>query len=134
MPITDSNRRVVLYCILDFSIYLIISSFFYPCWIARSFTAALTFGDGFWAFRLSQTDETQWRALACFWKQNSGGSPDPCNTVTSTLRDFTSIDFVHRPAFDFGVIELVLGDETIDNAVSKSSSSKGRVYVLWRSY
>jgi hypothetical protein len=109
---------------------LTVSSFFYPCRIARSFSAALTFGDRFWTFRLSQTDDTQWRALVCFWKQNAGGAPDPCHTRKPTRRDVTSIGLVHSPAVNFGVIELVVGDETTDNAVSSSSSIEGRVYVL----
>ncbi|MEM1176429.1 MAG: capsule assembly Wzi family protein, partial [Pseudomonadota bacterium] len=78
-------------------------------------------------------DETQWRALARFGDLNRGGAPDDVHTLTPTPQEIVSIDIAHTRAFEFGAIEIGLGFESIDDAVSGSSTSDGRVYVQWRS-
>jgi len=82
---------------------------------------------------LVDADETQWRALLRLGELNSGGSPDPRNTLTATTQDIASIDIAHSRAFWFGVLDFGVGYESIDDDVSGTSSGDGRIYVQWRS-
>lgn len=82
---------------------------------------------------LVDAEETQWRALLRIGELNTGGFPDPRNTLTSTPQDLASIDIAHSRAFPFGVIELGVGYESVDDAVSDTSSSDTRIYAQWRS-
>jgi hypothetical protein len=82
---------------------------------------------------LIDADETQWRALLRFGELNAGGAPDPRNTLTPTPQDIASIDIAHSRSFRFGVIDIGVGYESIDDAVTGTSSSDGRLYVQWRS-
>ena len=82
---------------------------------------------------LVDADDTQWRAVLRFGELNAGGAPDSRNTLTATPRDIASVDLAHSRAFDFGVIEIGAGYETLDDIASGSSSNEGRVYVQWRS-
>jgi hypothetical protein len=84
-------------------------------------------------FMLVDAEDTQWRALLRVGELNAGGAPDSRNTLTPTPQDIASIDLAHSRAFRFGVLDVGLGYESIDDAVSGSSSSEGRVYVQWRS-
>jgi hypothetical protein len=64
---------------------------------------------------------------------NSGGAADDQNTLTATSQDLLSIDLVHSRAYWFGVLELGVGYESIDDALSGTSSGDGRAYLQWRS-
>ena len=78
-------------------------------------------------------DDTQWRALVRSGALNNGGAPDSRNILTTTPQDISSIDIVHSRAFSFGVIELGVGLESIDDTVSASTTQDTRIYVQWRS-
>jgi hypothetical protein len=82
---------------------------------------------------LVDADDTQWRALIRLGELNAGGSADSRHTLTPTSQDITSIDLAHSRAYWFGVLEIGAGYEAIDDEVSGSSSSDGRVYLQWRS-
>jgi hypothetical protein len=82
---------------------------------------------------LVDTDETQWRALLRFGELNAGGAPDSRNTLTPTQQDIASVDISHSRAYWFGVLDVGVGYETLDDEVSGTSSSDGRVYLQWRS-
>lgn len=77
--------------------------------------------------------ETQWRALLRTGTLNEGGVEDVRNTLTSTPQDIDSIDITHSRGFSFGFVELGVGFESIDDAVSSSSTHETRVYAQWRS-
>ena len=76
--------------------------------------------------------ETQWRALLRTGELNAGGPPDPRNTLTATPQDILSLDLAHSRAFWFGVLDVGVGYESIDDTASGSSSSEGRIYAQWR--
>ena len=82
---------------------------------------------------LVDADETQWRVLLRTGELNIGGAPDAANSLTPTPQDIVSIDVAHRRAYWFGVLDVGVGYESIDDAASGSSSSDSRVYVQWRS-
>lgn len=82
---------------------------------------------------LVDAGETQWRALLRAGTLNAGGAPDSANTLTATSQDLLSMDLAHSRAYWFGVLELGVGYESIDDEVSGSSSGEGRVYLQWRS-
>jgi hypothetical protein len=82
---------------------------------------------------LVDTDETQWRALLRLGKLNAGGAPDSRNTLTPTQQDIASVDISHSRAYWFGVLDVGVGYETLDDEISSTSSSEGRVYLQWRS-
>jgi hypothetical protein len=82
---------------------------------------------------LVDADETQWRASLRSGTLNSGGAADDQNTLTATSQDLLSIDLVHSRAYWFGVLELGVGYESIDDALSGTSSGDGRAYLQWRS-
>jgi hypothetical protein len=82
---------------------------------------------------LVDADDTQWRALLRFGELNAGGTPDIRNTLTPTPQDIASIDVSHSRAFSYGVIDIGVGYESIDDLASDSSTSDGRLYLQWRS-
>jgi hypothetical protein len=82
---------------------------------------------------LVDASDTQWRALLRIGKLNEDGAPDPANTLTPTAQDIASIDISHSRVFSFGMIDVGVGYEAIDDAVSGSSLNEGRIYVQWRS-
>lgn len=82
---------------------------------------------------LSDSENTQWRALLRTGELNGGGAPDPASTLTPTPQDITSFDVYHSRDFLSGVVDVGVGYEHIDDAVSGDSRSDGRVYVKWRS-
>jgi hypothetical protein len=66
-------------------------------------------------------------------KLNAGGAPDSRNTLTPTQQDIASVDISHSRAYWFGVLDVGVGYETLDDEISSTSSSEGRVYLQWRS-
>ena len=82
---------------------------------------------------LVDSNDTQWRALARFGELNAGGLPDSRHTLTQTPQDITSIDLSHSRLLWFGVLDIGVGRETIDDDLSGDSSSEGRLYLQWRS-
>lgn len=78
-------------------------------------------------------DDTRWRFLARFGKLNRGGAPDNRNTLTSTPQDIASIDVSHSRVVPFGLIDVGVGYETVDDELSGSSNNEARFYVQWRS-
>ncbi|MGI9272592.1 MAG: capsule assembly Wzi family protein [Woeseiaceae bacterium] len=82
---------------------------------------------------LLDADNTQWRAIFRTGELNSGGFPDSRNSFSPTPQDIVSFDVSHKRAFQFGVIEVGLGFEEIDDAVSGTKTSDGRAYLQWRS-
>lgn len=83
-------------------------------------------------FAAIDADETQWRALLRLGELNSGGPPDARNTLTPTPQDIASIDLAHSRAFRFGVVEVGIGYEWLDDAASGDSTGDGRAYLQWR--
>jgi len=77
--------------------------------------------------------DTRWRFLARYGKLNRGGNPDDRNTLTSTPQDIASIDFSHSRVVPFGLIDLGVGFEAIEDGLSGSTNSDPRFYVQWRS-
>lgn len=84
-------------------------------------------------FNFVDADDTQWRVLLRVGELNAGGPPNPNHTLTPTPQDISSIDIAHSRAFDFGVFEVGLGYEYIDDSVSGASSDETRAYIQWRS-
>ncbi len=78
-------------------------------------------------------DDTQWRTLVRYGALNREGVPDSRNSLTSTPQDIASIDVSHSRAFSFGVIDMGVGYEQVDDNASGVSSSDGRFYLQWRS-
>ncbi len=82
---------------------------------------------------LVDSAEIQWQGLLRYGELNRGGAPDNRNTLTPTKQTLLSFDLVHSRAFRFGVIELGVGFEQLDDEVSGTSDSSGRGYLQWRS-
>ena len=82
---------------------------------------------------LVDADETQWRANLRFGDLNADGAADPRHSLTPTPQDIFSVDIAHSRAFRFGVIDVGVGYETIDDVASGTSANESRVYVQWRS-
>ena len=80
---------------------------------------------------LVDADDTQWRALLRTGELNAGGPEDLRNSLTATPKDITSLDIAHSRAYWFGVFEVGVGYQSLDDAVS-GSSSNNRVYLQWR--
>ncbi len=78
------------------------------------------------------SDDTQWRVLARLGALNRGGPPDSRNTLTPTPQDFASIDVSHSRVFGFGVIDIGVGYERIDDDASGIETSDARFYLQWR--
>lgn len=78
-------------------------------------------------------DDTRWRFLARYGKLNRGGPPDQRHTLTATPQDLASIDISHSRVVRFGLVDLGVGYETIDDELSGSSDDEARFYVQWRS-
>lgn len=77
--------------------------------------------------------DTQWRVLLRYGALNRGGGADSRNTLTPTKQDVKSLDISHSRAFSFGVIDLGLGYEDVDDIASDLSFSDTRFYLQWRS-
>ena len=80
---------------------------------------------------LVDAEDTQWRALLRSGELNAGGPDDPRNSLTATPKDIMSFDIAHSRAYWFGVFEVGVGHQSLDDAVS-GSSSNNRVYLQWR--
>ncbi len=78
-------------------------------------------------------NDSQWRALLRFGDLNRGGAPDIQHSLTPTAQDIASLDISHSRVFSFGVIDLGIGHENIDDIASGSSLSDTRFYLQWRS-
>jgi hypothetical protein len=76
---------------------------------------------------------TQWRGNVRYGELNRAGAPDVRNTLTPTPQDLSSIDVSHSRVFSFGVVDLGVGYEWIDDDASGNSFSDGRFYAQWRS-
>ncbi|MDH5262952.1 MAG: capsule assembly Wzi family protein, partial [Gammaproteobacteria bacterium] len=77
--------------------------------------------------------DAQWRVLLRFGELNRGGSPDTRQSLTATPQDIASIDLSHSRVFSFGVIDIGVGYEQIDDAASGGDFNDGRAYLQWRS-
>jgi hypothetical protein len=84
-------------------------------------------------FVMVDDSDQQWRALVRFGALNRGGAPDPNNTLTPTRQDFSSVDVSHSRVFSFGVIDVGIGLEQVDDIVAGWSSNDVRAYLQWRS-
>ncbi len=82
---------------------------------------------------MADADDTQWRGLVRYGGLNRGGSADPRNTLTDTRQDIVSLDVSHSRVFTFGVIDVGVGYESVDDEASGSSTSNARFYLQWRS-
>ena len=78
-------------------------------------------------------DETQWRALVRVGTLNDGEPEDRRNTLTATPQDISSVDLSHSRAFSFGVIDIGVGYERIEDVATGGSDNETRAYVQWRS-
>jgi hypothetical protein len=77
-------------------------------------------------------EDTQWRVLARLGALNRGGPPDSRNTLTPTPQDIASIDVSHSRVFGFGVIDVGVGYERVDDDASGIETSDARFYLQWR--
>lgn len=82
---------------------------------------------------LVDSDDTQWRGNVRYGELNRAGAPDDRNTLTPTPQDLASLDLSHSRVYSFGVVDLGVGYEWIDDDASGDSNSDGRFYVQWRS-
>ncbi len=78
-------------------------------------------------------DDTQWRAHLRVGDLNRGGNPDPRNTLTPGPQDFLSLDVSHSRVIPFGVVDIGVGYESVDDATSGESTDDARLYLQWRS-
>jgi hypothetical protein len=81
---------------------------------------------------LVDADETEWQVLARYGELNRGGTPDPANSLTATKQDFASLDVSHSRMFRYGVIEIGVGIERMEEATSSQSDNNVRAFVQWR--
>ena len=77
--------------------------------------------------------ESQWRALLRLGDLNRGGSLAATHTLTATPQEIASIDISHSRVFSFGVIDIGLGFEQLDDLATGTSLSDERLYLQWRS-
>jgi len=77
--------------------------------------------------------DAQWRVLMRFGELNRGGPPDTNQSLTATPQDIASIDLSHSRVFSFGVVDIGVGYEQIDDAASGGDFNDGRAYLQWRS-
>lgn len=77
--------------------------------------------------------ESQWHVLLRYGDLNRGGDPDPVHTLTATKQDLFSLDISHSRAFAFGVVDLGIGHEKINDHASSSSFADTRFFLQWRS-
>ncbi len=77
--------------------------------------------------------DTRWRFLARYGKLNRGGAPDPRNTLTPTPQDIVSVDISHSRVVPFGLVDVGIGYESVDDELSASGRDEARFYVQWRS-
>jgi len=78
------------------------------------------------------SDDTQWRVLVRVGALNRGGTPDANNTLTPTPQDIASIDVSHSRVFGFGVIDVGVGYERVDDDASGIETPDARFYLQWR--
>ncbi|MCH8159793.1 MAG: capsule assembly Wzi family protein [Proteobacteria bacterium] len=78
-------------------------------------------------------EDTQWRALIRYGELNRGGPPDSRNSLTPTRQDIASFDVFHSRVFSFGVIDVGVGYEKVDDFATGVTYSDGRFYLQWRS-
>ena len=84
-------------------------------------------------FVAADVEDTQWRGLLRFGALNRDGPPDPRNSLTPTRQDLLSIDLSHSRAFHYGVVDVGVGHERLEDDVSGSTDSDTRAYLQWRS-
>ncbi len=77
--------------------------------------------------------DVRWRALLRYGALNRGGAPDPRNSLTPTRQDIASIDLSHSRVFAWGLLDIGIGYEDVDDVVSGQSFSDSRMYLQWRS-
>ena len=77
-------------------------------------------------------NSSQWRALLRYGDLNRGGATDAAHTLTPTPKEISSVDISHSRVFTFGLFEIGLGHEIIDDAASGDSGSETRFYLNWR--
>ncbi len=77
--------------------------------------------------------DSQWRALVRYGALNRGGSPDATNSLTPGRQDLASVDLSHSRVFSFGVIDVGVGYERVDDVALGVSFSDSRFYGQWRS-
>jgi hypothetical protein len=77
--------------------------------------------------------DTQWRALFRYGDLNRGGGIDSVHTLTPTPQEIASLDISHSRVFDFGVVDLGVGHEKINDSASGDTLSETRFYLQWRS-
>jgi hypothetical protein len=82
---------------------------------------------------LIDRDDTQWHGLLRYGELNRGGAADSRNTLTPSKQTLVSVDLLHSRAFRFGVIELGVGFEQLEDDVSGESNNAGRGFLQWRS-
>ncbi len=63
---------------------------------------------------------------------NRGGDPDSRNTLTPTPQDIISIDLSYSRRLGGGMIDIGLGFERLDDALSGLSSDDTRAWLRWR--
>ncbi len=78
-------------------------------------------------------EDSRWRFLARFGKLNRGGATDSRNTVTATPQDIVSLDISHSRVVPFGLLDVGVGYETVDDVLSTATRDEARFYVQWRS-
>ncbi len=77
--------------------------------------------------------DSQWRALMRFGDLNRAGAVDATHTLTATPQELAGIDISHSRVFSFGVIDLGVGFEQLDDQATGTTLSDQRLYLQWRS-
>ena len=78
-------------------------------------------------------NDSQWRLLLRYGDLNRGGSANASHSLTMTPQEIASIDISHSRVFPFGVLDLGVGFEQLDDTSSGATSSDERLYLQWRS-
>jgi Capsule assembly protein Wzi len=82
---------------------------------------------------MTNDSDAQLRILLRFGDLNRGGAPDFIHTVTATHQEIASIDISHSRVFPFGVFDLGIGYERVDDKAVGITFSEERLYLQWRS-
>ncbi len=77
--------------------------------------------------------DTRWRVLVRFGDLNLDGPPDARHTLTRTPQEIVSLDLAHSRVVPFGLVDVGVGYEQVDNVNTGSSNDGARFYVQWRS-